>query len=118
MTNSLNTPAEAMEYAYPMRVQRYAIRRGSGGGGQFRGGDGIVREIELLTDARVTILSDRRKIRPYGLNGGEPGAPGRTVLITGSGERVLASKDSAHASAGDRIRTETPGGGGWGKKQG
>ena len=116
MTNSLNTPAEAMEYAYPMRVQRYTIRRGSGGGGQFRGGDGIVREVELLTDARVTILSDRRKTRPYGLNGGEPGAPGRTVLVTGNGERVLAGKDSVHAKAGDRIRIETPGGGGWGRK--
>jgi N-methylhydantoinase B len=74
MTNSLNTPAEAMEYAYPMRVRRYSIRRGSGGGGQFRGGDGVVRELELLTDARVTILSDRRKTRPYGLEGGNPGA--------------------------------------------
>ncbi|MEK6410443.1 MAG: hydantoinase B/oxoprolinase family protein [Acidobacteriota bacterium] len=116
MTNSLNTPAEAMEYAYPMRVLRYSIRRGSGGGGQFRGGDGIVRELELLTDARVTILSDRRKTRPYGLNGGEPGAPGRTVLVTKNGELVLAGKDSVHANAGDRIRIETPGGGGWGQE--
>lgn len=116
MTNSLNTPAEALEYAYPMRVREYAIRPGSGGGGQFQGGNGVVRDIELLTDARVTILSDRRKTRPYGLNGGEPGAPGRTLLISGSTERVLASKDSAHASAGDRIRVETPGGGGWGHK--
>jgi N-methylhydantoinase B len=116
MTNSLNTPAEAMEYAYPLRVRRYTIRRESGGGGQFRGGDGIVREVELLTDARVTILSDRRKTRPYGLNGGEPGAPGRTVLVTRDGERVLAGKDSSHANAGDRIRIETPGGGGWGKE--
>lgn len=115
MTNSLNTPAEAMEYAYPMRVRRYAIRRGSGGGGQFRGGDGIVREVELLTDARVTILSDRRKIPPYGLNGGEPGAPGRTVLSTRNGEQILEGKDSVHANEGDRIRIETPGGGGWGE---
>lgn len=116
MTNSLNTPAEAMEYAYPMRVLKYSIRSGSGGPGQFRGGDGVVREVELLTDAQVTILSDRRKTRPYGLNGGEPGAPGRTILITKNGERVLAGKDSTHASRGDRIRIETPGGGGWGKK--
>ncbi|HSE38801.1 MAG TPA: hydantoinase B/oxoprolinase family protein [Blastocatellia bacterium] len=114
MTNSLNTPAEAMEYAYPMRVRRYAIRCGSGGAGQFRGGDGIVREVELLTDARVTILSDRRKIPPYGLNGGEPGAPGRTVLSTSNGEQILEGKDSVHANEGDRIRIETPGGGGWG----
>ncbi len=115
MTNSLNTPAEAMEYAYPMRVRRYEIRRGSGGGGRFRGGDGIVREIELLTRAQVTILADRRKTRPYGLAGGEKGAPGRTLLISDKGERLLAGKDSVHASAGDRIRVETPGGGGYGK---
>jgi len=115
MTNSLNTPAEAMEYAYPMRVRRYSIRRGSGGGGRFQGGDGIVREIELLSDAQVTILSDRRKTRPYGLKGGEPGAAGLTVLITKDGERVLASKDSTRADAGDRVRIESPGGGGWGK---
>jgi N-methylhydantoinase B len=116
MTNSLNTPSEAMEYAYPMRVQRYAIRRGSGGSGRFRGGSGIVRELELLADARVTILSDRRKIGPYGLDGGEPGTPGRTVLISETGERVLAGKDSTHAKEGDRIRIETPGGGGLGKE--
>ena len=116
MTNSLNTPAEALEYAYPMRVRRYGIRPGSGGGGQFHGGDGVVREIELLTDARVTILSDRRMTRPYGLNGGEHGAPGRTVLVSGGSERVLGSKDSTHARAGDRIRIETPGGGGWGPR--
>jgi N-methylhydantoinase B len=116
MTNSLNTPAEAMEYAYPMRVRQYRIRRGSGGGGQFRGGAGIVREVELLTDAQVTILSDRRKTRPYGLSGGEPGVAGRTVLITGKGERVLAGKESVYAKAGDRIRIESPGGGGWGKE--
>jgi N-methylhydantoinase B len=115
MTNSLNTPAEAMEYAYPMRVRRYSIRRGSGGGGRFRGGDGVVREIELLTGARVTILSDRRKRRPYGLKGGEPGAAGRTLLITKKGEETLAGKDSRDAEAGDRIRIETPGGGGYGR---
>jgi N-methylhydantoinase B len=116
MTNSLNTPAEAMEYAYPMRVRRYAIRRGSGGGGRFRGGDGVVREIELLSDARVTILSDRRKTRPYGLAGGEPGAAGRTVLVSEGREHLMASKDSVHARAGDVIRIETPGGGGHGKE--
>jgi N-methylhydantoinase B len=115
MTNSLNTPAEAMEYAYPMRVRRYSIRRGSGGRGRFRGGDGVVREIEMLTGARVTILSDRRKTRPYGLDGGEPGVAGRTTLITKKGEQTLAGKDSRDAESGDRIRIETPGGGGYGK---
>jgi N-methylhydantoinase B len=117
MTNSLNTPAEAMEYAYPMRVRRYSIRRESGGGGRFRGGDGVVREIELLTDARVTILSDRRKTRPYGLEGGEPGEAGRTTLLSKRGARVLAGKDSTWASAGDVVRIETPGGGGFGPKK-
>ena len=116
MTNSLNTPAEALEFAYPLRVHRYGIRLGSGGGGQFRGGDGVVREVELLSDAQVTILSDRRKTRPYGLKGGEPGAAGRAVLITQTGERQLNGKDSTHANAGDRIRIESPGGGGYGSK--
>jgi len=115
MTNSLNTPAEALEYAYPMRVVEYSIRPESGGGGQFQGGNGVVREIELLTDAQVTILSDRRKTRPYGLNGGEPGAAGKTVLLSERPDRVLEGKDSTRANAGDRIRIESPGGGGWGK---
>jgi N-methylhydantoinase B len=115
MTNSLNTPAEAMEYAYPFRVRRYSLRRGSGGSGRFRGGDGVVREIELLTDARVTILSDRRKTRPYGLAGGAEGAAGRTLLISKDSEIELAGKDSILACAGDVIRVETPGGGGFGE---
>jgi N-methylhydantoinase B len=118
MTNSLNTPAEAMEYAYPMRVRRYSIRRGSGGGGRFRGGDGAIRELELLSDAQVTILSDRRKTRPYGLKGGDPGAAGRTVLITAEGERELGGKESVRAESGDRIRIESPGGGGYGRTSG
>jgi len=117
MTNSLNTPAEAMEYAYPMRVRRYSIRRGSGGDGHARGGDGVVREIELLTDARVTILSDRRKTEPYGLRGGLPGARGRTVFVRDREEQVLDGKDSVYASAGDRVRIESPGGGGYGAKK-
>src|SRR5262249_17466242 len=115
MTNSLNTPAEAMEYAYPMRVRQYSIRHKSGGKGAYRGGDGIVRELELLTDAHVTILSDRRKTRPYGLQGGEAGEAGRTVLLTATGERELMSKDSVQVQKGERIRIETPGGGGFGR---
>ena len=82
MTNSLNTPIEALEYAYPFRVRRYAYRYGSGGAGQFRGGDGLIREVELLADAQVTLLADRRKLRPYGLQGGEEGAAGRAWLAT------------------------------------
>ncbi len=117
MTNSLNTPAEAMEYDFPMRVWRYSIRHESGGGGGFRGGNGVIREIELLTDAQVTILSDRRKTRPYGLRGGEAGKAGRTILISREGERILESKDSVYAKAGDRVRIETPGGGGYERKR-
>jgi N-methylhydantoinase B len=116
MTNSLNTPAEAMEYAYPMRVRRYSIRQGSGGAGKARGGDGIIREVELLTDARVAVLSDRRRTRPYGLDGGEPGQPGRSLLISDDGAtKVLAGKQSIQARRGDVIRIESPGGGGHGK---
>jgi N-methylhydantoinase B len=117
MTNSLNTPAEAMEYDFPMRVRRYSIRKESGGAGKFYGGEGVIREIELLTDAQVTILSDRRKTLPYGLKGGQSGKAGRTILISKEGETVLAGKESVQAKAGDRVRIETPGGGGYGKKR-
>jgi len=115
MTNSLNTPIEALEHAYPYRVRRYAVRRGSGGAGRFRGGDGIEREIEILTDARVTILSDRRVRGPYGLAGGEPGAPGRNSLVGPDGAATaLAGKDSVDVPAHAVVRIHTPGGGGWG----
>ena len=116
MTNSLNTPAEALEYAYPLRVRRYSLRRGSGGKGKHRGGDGIVREIEVLADSEVTLLADRRQGRPYGLQGGEPGAAGRTEVLRADGKQEqLAGKASVRLKAGERIRVETPGGGGWGK---
>jgi N-methylhydantoinase B len=118
MTNSLNTPIEALEYSFPMRIRRYALRRGSGGNGKHRGGDGIVREIELLTDAEATILSDRRKYPPYGLAGGLPGKPGRTTLLAGARSRKLASKTHFRIRAGEIIRVETPGGGGWGMPEG
>jgi N-methylhydantoinase B len=116
MTNSLNTPIEALEYAYPFRVRRYAYRPGSGGNGRFRGGDGLIREIELLADAQVTLLAERRRFRPWGLSGGEDGATGRaTLLEPGNPEgRELPGKCSLHARAGDAVRIETPGGGGWG----
>ncbi len=114
MTNSLNTPVEALEYAYPFRVRTYAYRRGSGGNGLYRGGDGIVREIELLDPARVTLLTDRRVFAPYGLAGGEPGALGRSILISDGKSLELEGKCSVDAAAGDAIRIETPGGGGWG----
>jgi N-methylhydantoinase B len=116
MTNSLNTPVEALEYAYPFRVRSYGYRPGSGGDGQYRGGNGLVREIELLTDSQVTLLSDRRKFPPYGLAGGQPGAGSRALLIESGKDPVeLPSKCSIHAAKGARIRIETPGGGGWGE---
>ena len=117
MTNSLNTPAEALEYAYPMRVREYRLRRGSGGAGKQRGGDGVVREIETLVPARMSLLADRRKRRPYGLQGGEEGAAGTNVIISNNKSHQIASKSSHTLNAGDRIRIETPGGGGWGKNQ-
>jgi N-methylhydantoinase B len=116
MTNSLNTPVEALEYAYPLRVRQYAIRRNSGGEGKYRGGDGVVREIELLTDAQVTLLSERRRFAPYGLAGGLPGQCGAAELLTTMGEREdLPGKFSLAAKAGDSVVIKTPGGGGWGK---
>lgn len=116
MTNSLNTPVEVFEHAYPVRVRRYGIRRGSGGAGKYRGGDGIVREIELLVPMQVGMLSDRRKFGPYGLAGGSPGATGKNELeVSGRRTRVPA-KGSFYAPAGAVVRIESPGGGGWGKK--
>ncbi|HKQ74962.1 MAG TPA: hydantoinase B/oxoprolinase family protein [Blastocatellia bacterium] len=116
MTNSLNTPVEALEYAYPLRVRRYAIRRGSGGKGKHRGGDGVIREIELLTDARVSLLADRRKFAPYGLNDGCAAKKGRASLIEVGGKRrrKLPGKFSIRAKRGVRLVIETPGGGGCG----
>jgi len=116
MTNSLNTPIEALEYAYPFRVRSYGYRSGSGGPGEFRGGDGLIREIELLADAQVTLLGERRKFQPYGLAGGEGGAVAFTLLVKpdGSSEK-LPAKCSIHAKKNDLIHMETPGGGGWGR---
>ncbi len=115
MTNSLNTPIEALEYAYPFRVRSYKYRRGSGGAGEFRGGDGLVREIELLVPAQVTFLCDRRKFSPYGLAGGEAGATGRTLLIGPDGDVTeLPAKGTLMVRENDLIHMETPGGGGWG----
>jgi N-methylhydantoinase B len=116
MTNSLNTPAEALEYAYPLRVRKYSLRPQSGGSGEHRGGDGIVREVEVLTDAEVTLLADRRTRGPWGLWGGEDGTPGRTTVVRHDGsEEVLPGKCNTRLGRGERIRIETPGGGGWGK---
>jgi len=116
MTNSLNTPAEALEYAYPLRVRQYRIRKGSGGKGKHKGGDGAIREIETLAPARMSLLSDRRKRAPYGLQGGADGDVGRALIIRRDGSREeLSSKGSWDLRPGDRVRIVTPGGGGFGK---
>jgi len=115
MTNTLNTPAEALEYAYPLRVIRYSVREGSGGKGKFRGGDGIVRDLQVLVDTQVTILSERRKNPPYGLSGGESGLCGENVVIRSGKEIPLPGKGTVELKAGDVISIRTPGGGGYGK---
>jgi N-methylhydantoinase B len=117
MTNSLNTPAEALEYAYPLRVRVYQVRKNSGGRGRQRGGDGVVREIETLAPARMSLLSDRRRLAPYGLDGGEAGHKGRGSIIRRGRALKITSKGSWQLEAGDRVRIETPGGGGFGKSK-
>jgi len=117
MTNTLNTPIEAFEHQFPMRVTRYGLRPGSGGAGRHRGGDGLVREIELLVPASVTVIAERRTLAPYGLKGGAPGRRGRNVRIharTGRAEE-LPGKFQAQFLAGDKLRVESPGGGGFGR---
>lgn len=115
MTNTLNTPVEALESAYPLRVMAYSLRRNSGGAGAFRGGDGIRREIKFLSEAQVTILSDRRKFPPYGLRGGQPGRVGKNILVTKEGKRKnLPSKANFSVQPGEVLCIHTPGGGGYG----
>jgi N-methylhydantoinase B len=115
MTNSLNTPAEALEYAYPLRVRHYSLRSPSGGDGEHRGGNGIIREIEVLTDCEVTLLADRRTHSPWGLAGGEAGSAGRASIIRQNGSvEEMPGKFSTRLVSGERIRIESPGGGGWG----
>ena len=117
MTNSWNTPIEVFEQTYPVRVRSYSIRRNSGGAGKSHGGDGIIREIELLTPIQVGILSDRRDRGPYGLAGGAAGKRGTNELIRRGKKTSLPGKCAFHAETGDILRIETPGGGGWGKKK-
>jgi N-methylhydantoinase B len=112
MTNSLNTPAEALEYAYPLRVRHYSLRPGTA---KHRGGDGIIREIEVLSDCEVTLLSDRRTRGPWGLAGGKAGSPGKASVIRDVGAiEEMRGKFSTRLRKGERIRIESPGGGGWG----
>ena len=115
MTNTLNTPVEALEQAFPFRVRRYALRSGSGGAGLNPGGEGLERELELLAPARVTLLTERRRVPPYGLAGGGPGGCGRNRLERDGEVRELPGKCSFQALPGDRLTIATPGGGGWGE---
>jgi len=114
MSNSLNTPVEALEHAYPFRVVTYTLRRGSGGVGLHRGGDGLRRDLMVLALARVVLLSERRRFRPAGAHGGGDGAPGENVLIRAGVEEPLPAKVTFSVEAGDIVSVRSPGGGGWG----
>jgi N-methylhydantoinase B len=111
MSNTLNTPIEALELEFPLRAVEYSLRRGSGGGGRRRGGDGVVRELQALDEMRFSLITERRRHAPPGADGGEPGATGRNLL---NGEE-LGPKASGTLRSGDRLRVETPGGGGYGR---
>jgi N-methylhydantoinase B len=116
MTNTENTPIEALDTHYPLRVERYKLRQGSGGAGQFPGGEGIEREILFLADATLSLMGERRRHRPWGLAGGGPGASGEDWLIGRDGRRErLSAKTTVSVRAGDRLLVLTPGGGGWGR---
>jgi N-methylhydantoinase B len=110
MSNTLNTPVEALELEFPLRAIEYAVRRGSGGAGEFSGGDGAVRELEALDEMSYSLLTERRRHAPPGADGGKPGKAGRNLL---NGEE-LPPKASGTLKPGDRLRIETPGGGGHG----
>jgi N-methylhydantoinase B/oxoprolinase/acetone carboxylase alpha subunit len=117
MSNTRNTPIEAIEHYLPIRIREYRLRAGSGGDGKARGGDGLVRDYEALTEMAATVLSDRRASPPYGSRGGDPGKPGRNVLIRDGVEHELPGKIELRLKPGDRLRIETPGGGGYGSPQ-
>jgi len=118
MSNTRNTPIEALEYALPIRVECYALRHGSGGAGQRRGGDGVRRDLRFLVPVTVTVLSERRRRGPWGLQGGQPGAKGRNVLIKDGQEEELPGKFTRRCEAGEVLSIRTPGGGGFGKAEG
>jgi len=116
MTNTRLTDPEVLESCYPVRLVRFAIRQGSGGAGRYRGGCGVIREIEFLEPLEVSIISQRRTTAPYGLHGGGNGACGRNILLRADADRdeVLPSIVSVSVRPGDRLTIETPGGGGFG----
>jgi N-methylhydantoinase B len=115
MSNTLNTPIEAFEYAYPMRITKYQLRDNSGGNGAAHGGDGLLREITFEVPTEVTLLTERRRLAPYGLQGGEPGKSGENRLYHAGQEQLLPGKVHFTAVPGDRLTIASPGGGGWGK---
>jgi len=115
MTNTWNTPVEALELACPLRVERYEIRRGSGGRGVHRGGDGVIREIRALAPCSGTFLAERRCFRPYGIQGGDPGASGRDAVVRGEAREEIPAKVRLDLAPGDLLSIATPGGGGWGR---
>lgn len=114
MSNTRNTPVEAIEHYLPVRIRRYGLRYGSGGRGTYRGGDGIVREYEMLTETAVTVLSERRVNAPYGVQGGDAGSPGRNVVVRSGHADTGGGKVWLTLQPGDRLRIESPGGGGYG----
>ncbi|GMQ84813.1 MAG: hydantoinase B/oxoprolinase family protein [Acidimicrobiia bacterium] len=114
MTNTKNTPIESLEAHYPLRIVTYRLRRGSGGDGQYPGGEGIEREIEFLAPATLSLMGERRRLAPWGLNGGESGATGEDWLIRYGDAARLEAKCTVEVEPGDRLRVFTPGGGGWG----
>jgi len=116
MTNTRNTPIEYLENSYPFMITSYRIRDNSGGDGKFRGGDGIVREYKFNLPCQVSVLSERRKNRPYGLGGGSPGKSGENLYLNGAtGEMTtLPGKFTMEVKPGDHLIIKTPGGGGWG----
>lgn len=116
MTNTLNTPVEALEFAYPLHVVRYEVRRRTGGEGRYRGGDGIRRDIQALVDCQASFITERRQTEPYGLSGGSPGMRGENILIRDGIEYSLPGKGSIDLRPGDIISIRTPGGGGHGNK--
>jgi 5-oxoprolinase (ATP-hydrolysing) len=117
MTNTRITDPELLESRYPVRLERFSRREGSGGEGRHRGGDGLIREITFLAPASLSLLSQHRIERPYGMNGGTPGRRGNQTVIRADGSREeLGGIDRAEMNAGDRVRIETPGGGGWGER--
>jgi len=118
MTNTMNTPIEALEHTYPFRVEHYGLRYGSGGAGLHRGGDGIIRSYRFLEKAHVSLLTERRKIPPYGLAGGQPGLRGENELVRKNKRRKLGGKLVFEAEANDLLIIKTPGGGGWGRATG